>query len=200
MQGRPSCSAGKDRGGAQGGGRGAAAQRWPREEGGPRLGCGVKAREGADTACDRAGRRKAHRICLPPSGRLWGATRPRGGGAGVAVRRTGRNGPSHPVAAIGAAMFSAATPWEEERGRRPHDTPGRRRGRCRDLWAAPSGRRREGAASPDPGRRRGSGKRMVQSDEPQAASRARCGIIARLMPRSSRSRVVSALSSRTVWR
>ena len=120
------------------------------------------------------------------------------------VREGGGEDRAYQRAANGAAMkLFAATPGREEWGRRLAREPGEedrvpvrllggtlQGGGCRRSRTQGGGEGRECEF-------------LVSQDywaEPHAASCARRVIIERLMPRSSRSRVVRAFSSRTVWR
>ena len=118
----------------------------------------------------------------------------------------------------GGVLPRNAGPGRREGPRLGCGTAGGRRGRCRqrtDHWeeerSVASGCRetrrlfgggilwQKNATSPGPmGRRRGG--KTCSYFAPQAASWARRVIIERLMPRSARSRLVRAFSSRTVWR
>ena len=97
-------------------------------------------------------------------------------------------------------MLRAAAPWEEDRSRRgPHETQGGGGGSGVSLGDILQGGGEDAAVSrPREEERAGNGNAYFA--EPQAASWASRVIIVRLMPRSSRSRVVRAFSSRTVWR
>ena len=120
-------------GGAQGGGGGTAAQRWPREEEGPRMGPRPWQGGGAiDRVPTIPGRRGT--VVFRPASRagFWVAPFQGGGGQGATVT-------VKPREEVGFTVWVGGTLREEEGEHRRNCKTQGRRGSCRIGWRHPQG-------------------------------------------------------------